>query len=85
MNGHKRNLVVAALLLFVVHIGQEHNILQPLLHGGLLGLLALAIANLRLALLRKELHRVQQLLDVIYRARRLGRILQTILRKDSRT
>ena len=82
MYGHQRYALVA-LILLVIHVGEQHNILQPLLHRGLPILLSFARANLRLALLREELHTVQQLLDILNGTRSLGGAFGAVLRQNT--
>ena len=74
MYGHQRHLVVA-LGIVVVHVGHQHHALQPLLDRRLLVLLAFAVADLGIALLLENLHRVEQLLDIVDGALCIGRIL----------
>ena len=62
VDGHQRHLVVVARILLLVHVGSERHALQPLIDGRLCKLLA--AANLGVALLLEELHRVEQLLDI---------------------
>ena len=79
MYRHQRYAVfVLLLILFIVHIGQKHQRLQPLLDSGALKILAFAIANLRLNLLVEHLHRIDNLLQVAHRRLRLGGILQAV-------
>ena len=65
MYGHKRDLALVGIV-GVVLVGQQHDALQPLVDGGRLERLAVAGAYLGVALLGEGLHRVEQLLDIVY-------------------
>ncbi|CDC95621.1 putative uncharacterized protein [Alistipes sp. CAG:268] len=84
VDGHQRHLV-AVLGVVLVHVGHQHDVLQPLLDGRLLLGRALAAADLGVALLLEKLHRVKQLLDVVQGRRRLGGVLRAVGGDDART
>ena len=84
MDGHERHLV-AVLRIVLVHVGHQHDVLQPLVDGRLLVLLPFAAADLGVALLLEELHRVEQLLDIVQRRGRLRGILGAVGGDDART
>ena len=84
MDGHERHLV-AILRIVLVHVGHQHDVLQPLVDGRLLVLLPFAAADLGVALLLEELHRVEQLLDIVQRRGRLRGIFGAVGGDDART
>ena len=84
MDGHERHLV-AILRIVLVHVGHQHDVLQPLVDGRLLVLLPFTAADLGVALLLEELHRVEQLLDIVQRRGRLRGIFGAVGGDDART
>ena len=84
MYGHQRHLV-AVLGIILVHIGHQHHPLQPLLDRSPLLLLTFPGPDLGLALLVEELHRVEQLLDIVQRTGRLRGVLGPVSADDTRT
>ena len=84
MDGHERHLV-AILRIVLVHVGHQHDVLQPLVDGRLLVLPPFAAADLGVALLLEELHRVEQLLDIVQRRGRLRGIFGAVGGDDART
>ena len=88
MDGHERHFVVIARVLLLVHVGGERHTLQPLLDGSLPELHAradLGVADLGVALLLEELHRVEQLIYVAERRSSLGAVLTAVERQNART
>ena len=83
MDGHQGHLV-AVFGVVLVHVGGEHDILQPLLDGGLLVGLPLAAPDFGVALLLEELHGVEQLLDVVQRRGGFGGILLPVSGQNAR-
>ena len=83
VDGHQRHLV-AVFGVVLVHVGHQHDVLQPLLDGRLFVLRTLPVADFGVAPLLELLHRVQQLLDIVQCRGRLGGILGTVGREDTR-
>ena len=83
VDGHQCHLV-AVFGVVLVHVGHQHDVLQPLLDGRLFVLRTLPVADFGVAPLLELLHRVQQLLDIVQCRGRLGGILGAIGREDAR-